>query len=166
MPELTLRRVAPWLYELGDIGTLRSQRRFNAEIEAGGTTWRLRRAALGLGQIITATDAATGTRAARYVPHGRLHLRGIYGGTIHLEGRELDWNAEHRMAEHFTVREHGTRLAEFEAGSDELPVSVELFGLHHLEPLPLLFCCHIVKQIVDMTMTAGSPGPPRLPDAQ
>jgi hypothetical protein len=35
MPELTLRRVEPGLYELGDVGTLRSKRRFNAEIEVG-----------------------------------------------------------------------------------------------------------------------------------
>jgi hypothetical protein len=39
-------------------------------------------------------------------------------------------------------------------------VTVELYGLRHLEALPLLFCCHIVKQIVDMTMEVGSPGPP------
>ena len=161
MPELTLRRVEPGLYELGDVGTLRSKRRFNAEIEADGTSWKLRRAALGFGQIISATDSDTGARVARYVPRGRLHLRGVYGGTIHLDdGRELDWHAEHRMASHFTVREDGARLAEFDAGSDELPVTVELYGLRHLEALPLLFCCHIVKQIVDMTMEVGSPGPP------
>jgi hypothetical protein len=161
MPELTLRRVEPGLYALGDIGTLRSLRRFNAEIEADGTSWKLRRAALGLGQIINATDSATGTRVARYVPSGRLHLRGIYGGTIHLDGRELEWHAEHRMSSHFTVREDGAMLAQFDAGSDELPVAVTLYGLRHLEPLPLLFCCHLVKQIVDMTMDAGSPGAPR-----
>jgi hypothetical protein len=160
MPELALRRVEPGLFALGDIGTLRSQRRFNAEIEADGTTWKLRRAALGFGQIINATDAATGTRVGRYVPRGRLHMRGIYGGTIELDGRELDWHAEHRMASHFTVREGGAKLAEFDAGSNELPVTVALYGLRHLEPLPLLFCCHIVKQIVDMTMEVGTMGPP------
>jgi len=161
MPELTLRRVKPGLYALGDVGTLRSLRRFNAVIEADGTSWELRRAALGLGQIINATDAVTGERAARYVPRGRLHMRGIYGGTIHLDHRELEWNAEHRMASHFTVKEDGAMLAQFDAGDDDLPVTVALYGLRHLEPLPLLFCCHIVKQIVDMTMEVGSPGAPR-----
>jgi hypothetical protein len=160
VPELTLRRVEPGLYALGDIGTLRGRRRFNSDIEAGGTTWRIRRAALGLGQIITATDAATGTRAARYVPRGRLHMRGIYGGVIQLDERTLDWDAQRRMSSHFTVREDGAKLAEFDAGSNDLPVTVALFGLHHLEPLPLLFCCHIVKQIVDMTMEVGTMGPP------
>jgi hypothetical protein len=160
MPELILERVAPSRYALGDLGTLRSLRRFAAEIEADGTSWNLRRAALGFGQIINATDADTGTRVARYVPSGRLHLRGIYGGTIELDHRELDWKANQRMGTHFTVSEAGARLAEFDAGSDAQPVSVELYGLRHLEPLPLLFCCHIVKRIVDMTMVAGSPGPP------
>ena len=166
MPELTLRRVAPGRYALGDIGTLRSLRRFAAEIEAGGTKWTLRRAVLGFGQIIDATDAGTGSRVARYVPNGRLHLRGIYGGTITFDGRELEWKANHRMGTHFTAREDGARVAEFDAGSDEVPVTISLFGLHHLEALPLLFCCHIVKQIVDMTMAVGTPGAPRLPEAQ
>jgi hypothetical protein len=162
MPELTLRRVEPGRYALDDLGTLRSMRRFAADIEARGTVWNLRRTALGLGQIINATDASTGERVARYVPSGRLHLRGIYGGTIELDGRELDWQANHRMGTHFTAREDGAKLAEFDAGSNELPVTVALFGWHHLEALPLLFCCHIVKQIVDMTLEAGTLGPPRV----
>ena len=88
-------------------------------------------------------------------------LRGIYRGTIHLDERELDWRADHHMGEHFTLREAGYVLAKFDAGSDAQPVSVALFGLDHLETLPLLFCCHIVKRVVDMTMEAGSPGAPQ-----
>jgi hypothetical protein len=61
------------------------------------------------------------------------------------------------------VRESGDIVAQFDAGSDAQPVTVSLFGLHHLEPLPLLFCCHIVKRVVDLTMETGSPGPPRAP---
>jgi hypothetical protein len=160
VPELTLHRVEPGRYTLGDLGSLHSGRRFAAEIEADGTTWRVRR---GLGQVINATDSATGARAARYVPSGFLRLRGIYRGTIELEERELDWRADHRMGEHFTVRESGDVLAKFDAGSDDAPVSVALFGLRHLEPLPLLFCCHIVKRVVDLTMEAGSPGAPKPP---
>lgn len=160
MPELTLQRVEPGRYTLGELGTLRSGRRSGAEIEAGGTSWRVRR---GSGRVINATDAGSGARVARYVPGGFLRLRGIYRGTIELEDRELDWRADHHMGEHFTLRESGDALAKFDAGSDAQPVNVALFGLHHLEALPLLFCCHIVKRVVDMTMDAGSPGAPRPP---
>ncbi|MDQ6774901.1 MAG: hypothetical protein M3071_01490 [Actinomycetota bacterium] len=162
MPELTLQRVASGRYTLGDLGTLRSGRRFAAEIEADGTVWKLRRAH-GFGAVINATEPATGTPVARYVPSGFLRLRGIYRGTIHLDERELDWRADHHMGEHFTLRESGYVLAKFNAGTDAQPVSVALFGLDHLEALPLLFCCHIVKRVVDMTMEAGSPGAPRAP---
>jgi hypothetical protein len=161
VPELTLQRVEPGRYALGDLGTLRSGRRFAAELEADGTSWRVRR---GIGHTITATDPATGTRVARYVPSGFLRLRGIYRGTIELDERELEWRADHHMGEHFTLRESGYALAKFDAGTDARPVSVALFGLDHLEPLPLLFCCHIVKRVVDMTMQAGSPGAPPAPD--
>jgi hypothetical protein len=157
MPELTLHRVERSRYALGEIGTLRSGRRFAAEIEAGGTSWTLRR---GFGHVINATDTATGTRAARYVPSGFLRLRGIYRGTIELDGRELDWRADHHMSDHFTLRESGDILAQFDAGSEVQPVSVALYGLHHVEALPLLLCCFIVKRVVDMTMEAGSPGAP------
>ena len=157
MPELTLARIERGRYMLGEVGTLRSGRRFSAEIDAGGASWRLRR---GLGQVIDATDSATGVRVARYVPGGFLRLRGIYRGTIELGGRELDWRADHYMGEHFTLRESGDVLAQFDAGSGAEPVSVALFGLHHLDPLPLLLCCFIVKRVVDMTMEAGSPGAP------
>ncbi|HWF72770.1 MAG TPA: hypothetical protein VG186_05470 [Solirubrobacteraceae bacterium] len=160
MPELTLQRVEPGRYTLGELGTLRSGRRFGAKIEAEGTVWALRRGPLPTGGVITATDAATGTRQARYVPGGFLRLSGIYRGTIELGERELDWRADHRMGEHFTLRESGYVLAKLDAGTDAQPVSVALFGLHHLEALPLLFCCCIVKRVVDMTMAAGSPGAP------
>ena len=160
MPELTLERTAPGIFTLGDVGTLRSGRRFAAEIEADGTSWKLRRR---LGSVINATDATTGIRVARYVPSGVLRLRGIYRGTIHLDERELDWRADHHMSDRFTLRESGDMLAQFDAGSDAQPVTVALFGLHHLEPLPLLFCCHLVKRVVDLTMEAGAPGPPRAP---
>jgi hypothetical protein len=163
MPELTLQRLEPGRYTLGELGTLRSGRRHTAEIEADGTTWRLRRARLSFAGAIDATDSATGARAARYVPSGFVGLRGIYRGTIDVDGRELDWRGDHHMAEHFTLRESGDVLAEFDAGSDEYPVRVALFGLHHLEPLPLLFCCHIVKRVVDMTMEVGSMGAPAPP---
>lgn len=160
MPELTLQRVEPGRYTLGELGTLQSGRRSGAEIEAEGTSWRVRR---GFGRVINATDAGSGARVARYVPGGFLRLRGIYRGTIELEGREFDWRADHHMGERFTLRESGDVLAKFDAGSDAQPVSVALFGLHHLEALPLLFCCDIVKRVVDMTMDAGSPGAPRPP---
>jgi hypothetical protein len=160
MPELTLERLEAGRYALGELGTLRSARRHRAEIDADGTSWRLRRARLSFAGVIEATDVATGTRVARYVPGGFLGLRGIYRGALHLEDRELDWRGEHHMAEHFTLRESGHVLAEFDAGTDQYPVSVALFGLHHLETLPLLFCCHIVKRVVDMTMEVGSPGAP------
>jgi hypothetical protein len=162
VPELTLQRLEPGRYALGDVGTLCS-RRFGAELEAGGTTWKVRR---GLGHVINAADSGTGTREARYVPSGFLRLRGIYRGTIHLGERELDWRAEHHMSDHFTLREAGAVVARFDAGSEPLPVTVALYGLHHLEPLPLLFCCHIVKRVVDMTMEVGRPGPPPAPATQ
>jgi hypothetical protein len=164
MPELTLQRLEPGRYTLGELGTLRSARRHRAEIEADGTSWRLRRARLSFAGVIEATDAATGARVARYVPSGFVGLRGIYRGTIHLDERELDWRADHHMGEHFTLRGSGDVLAEFEAGSDERPVSISLFGLHHIETLPLLFCCHMVKRVVDMTMEAGTPGAPPPPE--
>jgi hypothetical protein len=164
MPELMLERVGPGRYALGELGTLCSARRRRAEIEADGTSWRLRRARLSFAGVIEATDAATGARVARYVPSGFLGLRGIYRGTIHLAERELEWRADHHMGEHFTLREAGDVLAELDAGTDEYPVSVALFGLRHVDPLPLLFCCHMVKRVVDMTMEAGSPGAPRPPE--
>ena len=163
MPELTLQRVEAGRYALGDLGTLRSGRRHSAEIEADGASWHVRRARAGFGGVINATDAVTGARMASYMPSGFLRLRGIYRGTIHFDERELDWRADHHMAEHFTLRESGDILAQFDAGSDEHPVSVALYGMHHLEALPLLFCCHIVKRVVDITMEAGSPGAPRPP---
>ncbi|HEY5319114.1 MAG TPA: hypothetical protein VIJ20_14085 [Solirubrobacteraceae bacterium] len=164
MPELTLQRVEADRYALGDLGTLRSGRRFAAEIEADGISWRVRRAGLGFGHAINATDPATGARVARYAPGGFMGLRGIYRGIIHLDERELEWRADHHMAEHFTLRESGDVLAQFDAGTDEQPVSVALYGLHHLETLPLLFCCHIVKRVVDTAMEVGSPGAPRAPE--
>ena len=157
MPELTLQRLEPGRYALGDVGTLRSGRLFRAEIEAGGTSWRLRR---GLGHVITATDATTGTREGRYVPAGFLRLKGIWRGTLHLGERALDWSADGHLSEHFAVRESGTVVARFDAGAEPAPVSVALYGLHHLEPLPVLFCCHLVKRVVDLTMEVGSPGAP------
>lgn len=160
MPELTLQRVEPDFYALGELGTLRGKRRHAADIEADGSSWKVRQ---GFGGILKATDLATGAAVARYVPGGFLHLRGIYRGTLHLDERELEWRADHHMAEHFTLRESGDILAQFDAGSDERPVSVALFGLHHLEPLPLLFCCHIVKRVVDMTMEVGTMGAPITP---
>jgi hypothetical protein len=164
--ELTLRRVEAGCYTLGDLGTLRSARRHAGEIEADGETWRIRRSRLGFGGIIKATNAATGALEARYLPSGFLRLRGIYRGTIRIgePERELEWRADHHMSEHFTLREAGARVAEFQAGSDAVPVTVERFGLHQLEPLPLLFCCHIVKRVVDMTMEVGTMGPPPRPE--
>lgn len=41
MPELTLQRVEPGRYTLGELGTLRSGRRSAGEIEADGTSWRV-----------------------------------------------------------------------------------------------------------------------------
>jgi hypothetical protein len=160
MPEVTLERVERGRYTLGDMGTLRTLRRFGAEIEAAGTAWTLRRAGLGFGQTIIAVDSSTGERVARYRPSGLLRVRGVYRGTISVGERELDWQANHQMGSHFTLRESGDALAEFDAGSDARPVSMVLYGLRHLEALPLLFCCYIVKQVVDATMTAGSPGAP------
>lgn len=160
MPELTLQRREPGCYALGDVGTLRTRRRFGAEIEAGGSAWRLRRGGLGFGHVITATDTATGTREGRYVPAGFLRLKGIWRGTLCLGERELDWSADGHLSEHFALRESGTVVARFDAGAEPAPVSVALYGLHHLEPLPVLFCCHLVKRVVDLTLEVGSPGAP------
>jgi hypothetical protein len=164
VPELTLMRLEPGRYILGDLGTLRSGRHHAGEIEADGTKWRLRRTGLGFGGMITATNAVTGAREADYAPGGFLRLRGIYRGSIRFGERELEWRGDHHMAEHFVLRESGERVAEFQAGTDAAPVAVELFGLHHLEPLPLLFCCHIVKRVVDMTLETGTMGAPPPPD--
>ena len=159
MPELTLQRLEPGRYALGDLGTLSSRRRFGAEIEAGGTAWTLKRS---LGHVITATDTATGARAARYIPSGFLRLKGIWRGTLHLGERRLDWTADGHLSDHFTLREDSAVVARFDAAAEPAPVRVALYGLHHLDPLPVLFCCHIVKRVVDLTMEAGSPGAPRL----
>lgn len=45
--------------------------------------------------------------------------------------------------------ERGAKLARFAAGSGSRPVSASLEDASQLEPLLLLFCCHIVKQAVD-----------------
>ena len=77
MRELTLERVSRGRYTLAEIGTLRALPRLAAEIEAGGVSWTLRRAAAGFGQTIYARDSTSGDRVGSYVPSGFLHLRGI-----------------------------------------------------------------------------------------
>jgi hypothetical protein len=64
MRELTLERVSHGRYTLAEIGTLRALPRFAAEIEAGGVSWTLRRAAGGFGQTIYAREKASGDRVS------------------------------------------------------------------------------------------------------
>lgn len=154
MMTLTLERVAAGHFALGEIGTLRSERRFGATIEAGGESWRLSRAAFGFGQTIVALDAADGSPKARYVPRGFLHLRGIYGGELRIGGRVLGWRANRQLGRRFSLTEDEGEIATFEAGSAAKPVRLELVVPDRLQPLELLLCCHIVKQAVD-TATIG-----------
>ncbi len=148
MPALTLERVSRGRYALAEIGTLRALPRFAAEIEADGVAWTLRRAAGGFGQTIYAR-ASGGDLVSSYVPSGFLHLRGIYAGKLTRGARVLDWRANHQLGTHFTLSEDGAGLAQFDVGSTARPVSASVKDLRRVEPLLLLFCCHIVKQAVD-----------------
>ncbi len=149
MRELTLERVSRGRYTLAEIGTLRAPPRLAAEIEAGGVSWTLRRSAAGFGQTIYARDSTSGDRVGSYVPSGFLHLRGIYAGKLTCGKRVLEWRANHQLGRQFTLTESGATLARFAAGSGSRPVSASAEDSSQLEPLLLLFCCHIVKQAVD-----------------
>ena len=149
MRELMLERVSRGRYTLAEIGTLRALPRFAAEIEAGGVSWTLRRAAAGFGQTIHARESTSGERVGSYVPSGFLHLRGIYAGKLTCGERVLEWRANHQLGRQFTLTESGATLARFAAGSGSRPVSASVEDSGQLEPLLLLFCCHIVKQAVD-----------------
>jgi hypothetical protein len=150
MRELTLESVSAGRYTLAEIGTLRSLPRFAAEIEAGGVSWTLRRAAAGFGQAIRARESSSGDRVGNYVPNGFLHLRGIYAGTITCGERVLGWRANRQLGRQFTLTESGATLAQFVAGSGSRPVSASVEESILTEPLIVLFCCHIVKQGVDV----------------
>jgi hypothetical protein len=158
MRELTLDRVSRGRYALGEIGTLRALPRFAAEIEADGTSWTLRRAAAGFGQTIHARENGTREPVSSYVPSGFLHLRGIYAGKLTRGERVLEWRANHQLGRQFTLTEGGSALARFAAGSDTQPVAASVEDLGRLEPLLLLFCCHIVKQAVDTAKVAAVVG--------
>jgi hypothetical protein len=149
MTLLTLDRTARGEYTLGEIGSLRNLKRFSAEIQAGGASWTLRRALGGVGQVINASDSASGTRVGRYVPHGLLHLRGVFHGTLTAGERSYDWRATHQLSSHFAVSAGGVELAHFDAGGQAQPVRVQIEDLTALAPLALLFCCHLVKQMAD-----------------
>jgi len=155
MPDLTLQRTSRGHYALGDIGALRELRLFAAEIEAGGTSWTLRRALLGLGQTVRATETAGGERAAVYVPNGFLHLRGIYAGTIRQGDRRLIWRANRQLGSRWTLSEHDATLAHFSAGSQAQPAHLSVENPAAVGSLLLLFCCHLVKQAAD-TAKVGS----------
>jgi hypothetical protein len=109
----------------------------------------LRRAVGGIGQIIRARDNASGERVCSYVPHGVLHLRGIFAGTIHRGDHELAWRADHQLGHRFTLSDDGAELARFAAGSASRPVTASIGEVDRVEPLLLLFCCHLAKQAVD-----------------
>jgi hypothetical protein len=158
MTTLSLDRVAPGRYALGELGSLKNERRFAAVIEAGGEAWSLKRAAFGFGQTIVATGAADGSAKARYVPRGFLHLRGIYGGELKIGERALGWRANRQLGRRFTLSEGGETIASFEAGSAVTPVRLELTEPGRLAPLELLLCCHIVKQAVDTAVAGASAG--------
>jgi hypothetical protein len=145
-------------YALGEIGTLQVLPRFGAEIEADGASWTLRRAARGFGQTIHARENAGGDPVSSYIPNGFLHLRGIYAGKLIRGEHVLDWRANRQLGRQFTLSEGGSPLARFAAGSGARPVSVSLEDLSRLEPLLLLFCCHIVKQAVDTAKVAAVAG--------
>jgi hypothetical protein len=147
--DLALDAVAPGRYALGDVGTLDALPRYAAQITAGGTSWRCKRAAMGFGQIINAVEVAGGERAGRYVPNGFLHLRGIYAGSLLVGERAWTWRANRQLGRHFTLSDGAETLAEFDAGSVQQPVRAHLADLSRVDPLVLLFCCHIVKQAVD-----------------
>ena len=132
--------------------------RFAAEIQAEGVSWTLRRAAGGFGQTIYARESASGQRVSAYVPNGFLHLRGIYAGKLTRGERMLEWHANHQLGHQFTLTQDGTVLARFAAGSGSIPVSASVEDLRHLEPLLLLFCCHIAKQAVDSAQVAAVAG--------
>jgi hypothetical protein len=146
---LTLDRTAHGQYTLGEVGSLLNLKRFSAEIRAGDAAWTLRRALGGIGQVINASDSASGARVGRYVPHGILHLRGVFSGTLTAGGTSYDWRARHQLSSHFAVSSGGAELAHFDAGPQAQPVRVEVEHLAALEPLTLLFCCHLVKQMAD-----------------
>ena len=158
MRELMLERKAKGQYALGEIGMLRALPRFAAEIEADGVSWTLRRTAGGFGQTIYAHESVTGQRVSSYMPNGFLHLRGIYAGKLTRGERVLEWRANHQLGRQFTLTEHGAVLARFAAGSGSRPVSASVADLSRLEPLLLLFCCHIVKQAVDTAKVATVAG--------
>src|ERR1017187_906445 len=158
MLELTLERVSRGRYTLGEVGTLRALPRFVSEIEADGVSWTLRRAAGGFGQTIRARENASGDPVSSYVPSGFLHLRGIYAGKLTRGERVLEWRANHQLGRQFTLTEGGSPLARFAAGSGSRPVSASVEDLSRLEPLLLLFCCHIVKQAVDTAKVAAVAG--------
>jgi hypothetical protein len=149
MTVLTLERTARGQYALGEVGSLRNLKRFSAEIRAGDAAWTLRRALGGVGQVINASDSASGARVGRYVPHELLHLRGVFGGTLTAGETSYDWRARHQLSGHFTVSSAGVELAHFDAGPQAQPVRVHIEDLTVLEPLALLFCCHLVKQMAD-----------------
>jgi len=120
MTVLTLDRTASGQYALGEVGSLRNLKRFSAEIRAGDAAWTLRRALGGVGQVINASDSASGARVGRYVPHGFLHLRGVFGGTLTAGETSYDWRAKHQLSSHFAVSSAGVELAHFDAGGGTL----------------------------------------------
>src|ERR1700678_2249060 len=147
MTVLTLDRTTRGQYALGEVGSLRNLKRFSAEIRAGDAAWTLRRALGGAGEVINASDSASGARVGRYVPRGFLHLRGVFRGTLTAGGTSYDWRAKHQLSSHFAVSCRSLELAHFDAGPQAQPVRVEIEDLAAIEPLVLLFCCHLVKQM-------------------
>jgi hypothetical protein len=158
---LVLERTGGGTYRVEGVGTLRRTPRFGAVIEAGGVSWRLSRTLFGLGQAIEAVDAGaarTGGRAAYYKPHGPLHLRGIFSGTIESGGRRFDWRANHQLGHRFALAEAGAELGRFEAGSPREPVRITLTREDAVPPLVLLLCCHIVLQVLYTSEVAAVAG--------
>jgi len=156
MPELTLERVSEGQYALAGIGTLRNLSRYGAEIEAQGVAWTLRRAGLLSGQLIHAVERSSDTRVASYRPSG--FLGGIYRGAIEHSEREFEWRENRRLGVEFTLTEGGVLLAHFVARTEPRPVVASVDDLSRVEPLVLLFGCHLAKQLVEVGKFAPMTG--------
>ncbi len=158
MTDLTLERVSKGHYALADVGTLRNLSRYGAEIEAQEMSCILRRTGMGFGQSIRAVDTSSGTRVAYYRAGGLLGLRGINRGTIEHAEREFAWGSNKLFGRQFTLTEGGVSLAQFTAGTEPKPVVVSVDDLTRVDPLVLLFSCHLAKQLVEVSKLAPLSG--------
>jgi len=139
------------------VGTIRAWDRTSLGV-AQGVSWTLRRAAAGFGQSIRAVESSSDTRVACYRPSGVLGLRGIFRGTITHSEREFEWRANRHLGRQFTLTEDGAPLAQFNARTEPRPVVASVDDLGRVEPLLILFCCHLTKQVVEVAKLAPMTG--------